>query len=245
MLTPQREEDTFDVSLRDLRQFARDVAHDLRGPLAGMGMLAVVAQQHLQRDDLASAREDLRRIADQAQWSQVALDALWRLADHLERPLEPRPCSLDKLAKAAGSEAALSVRAHFPGRRLPPVNYGSLGEATLDPGLAHVILVNLISNALKFNLDRQAVEVTVQRNRLPGTTGLVLTVSDNGAGFDPGPAGQVSLPPADEGSAALLSGRGLGLSIVRRAAQRLGGRVEVASSPGKGTQVHVILDPAP
>jgi len=241
MLAPKIEEDNVDNPLQSLHQFSLDVAHDLRGPLAGMGLLAVVAQKHLQRGDLAATREDLQRIADQAQWSQVALDALWRLADHLERPLEPRLCSLDEVAQAAAAEAVLSVQAHFAGRRLPKLQVAPLGQAMVDRGLVHVILVNLIGNALKFNLDHEEVVVRVQRETASGETGLVLTVSDNGAGFDPGPAAHAPQPPARPDLSAPAPGHGLGLSIVRRAAQRMGGRVEVASSPGKGVQVHVIL----
>ena len=247
MLVPQTEEDNVDNPLQSLHQFSLDVAHDLRGPLAGMGLLAVVAQQHLQRGDLAATREDLQRIADQAQWSQVALDALWRLADHLERPLEPRLCSLDEVAQAAAAEAVLSVQAHVPGRRLPTLQVAPLGQAMVDRGLVHVILVNLIGNALKFNLDHEEVAVGVHRVAASDGAGLALIVSDNGAGFDPSLAAQPLQPPLQPpqrpGAIAQPPGHGLGLglSIVRRAAQRLGGRVEVQSAPGSGTTVRVSI----
>lgn len=227
--------------MQSLRQFSLDVAHDLRGPLAGMGLLAAVAQQHLQRGDLAATREDLQRIADQAQWSQVALDALWRLADHLERPLEPSLGSLDEVAQAAAAEAVLSVQAHFPGRRLPQLHVGPLGQATVDRGLVHVILVNLIGNALKFNLDHDEVVVTVRREDMSAGAGLVLVVSDDGAGFDPGSAPQTLQPPERPDATSQPPGHGLGLSIVRRAAQRLAGRVDVRSVLGQGTAVRVSI----
>lgn len=239
MLSPPKEAD--DNRLQSLRQFSLDVAHDLRGPLAGMGLLAAVAQQHLQRGDLAATREDLQRIADQAQWSQVALDALWRLADHLERPLEPRLCPLDEVAQAVAAEAALSVQAHFPGRRLPQLQVGPLGQAMVDRGLLHVILVNLIGNALKFNLDHEEVAVRVYREAEPDEAGLALVVRDNGAGFDSGSAAQTLQWPESTDPTAHLPGHGLGLSIVRRAAQRLGGRVDVRSVLGRGTTVRVSI----
>lgn len=241
MPAPETEAVDDDINLQSLRQFSLDVVHDLRGPLAGMGMLAVVAQEHLQRGELAAAREDLQRIADQVQWSQVALDALWRLADHLERPLEPRPCSLDEVAQAAAAEAVLSVQAHGPGRRLPQLQVDSMGPVIVDRGLVHVILVNLIGNALKFNLDREGVVVRVRREVASDGAELILVVSDNGAGFDPGSAAQPLQPPPGAGASTQPPGHGLGLSIVRRAAQRLGGRVQVQSVPGRGTTVRVSI----
>lgn len=234
-----------DAPLEGLRQFTRDVAHDLRGPLAGIGMLAVVARQHLQQGQVAAAQEDLLRIAEQAQWSQVALDALWRLADHLERPLQPRLCSLDEVAQAAAAEAVLSIQAHAPARPSPQLRLLALGSARVDRGLVHVILVNLIGNALKFNLGHEDVLVTVRREAASNPAGLLLIVSDDGAGFDPGPTARTAQRPQPPNAATQPPGHGLdlglGLSIVRRAVQRLGGRLEVASAPGQGTTVRVTM----
>lgn len=228
-----------------LRQFPLDVAHDLSGPLAGIGMLAVVAQDHLERGDLAAAREDLRRIAEQVRSSQVALDALGRLADPLERPLDAHPCSLDAIAQSAAAEALLSVRAQFPERRLPQIRLRPLGQARVDGGLVHVILVNLIGNALKFNVDRDEVlvEVLVEVNRDTGggDADLVLVVSDDGAGFEVHADPEVRPSSGRSERFGALAGSGLGLGIVHRAAQRLGGRVELNSSPGKGATVRVSL----
>jgi two-component system sensor histidine kinase QseC len=241
MHAPQEDDD---IRLQSLRQFPLDVAHDLRGPLAGIGVLAVVAQQHLAGGDLAAARQDLQRIADQAQSSLGALEALWRLADYVERPLAPHLCSLDEVAHAAAAEAVLSVQAQWPARRLPQLQFQPLGQARVDRGLVHVILVNLIGNALKFNLDRAEVGVSVRREDTSPEAGLILVVSDDGVGFETGALASTQPPSQPLGPADQAPGYGLGLSIVRRAAQRLGGRLQVSSSPGKGVQVRVLLGQA-
>jgi signal transduction histidine kinase len=230
-----------DPHLEDMRQFPLDVAHDLQGPLAGIGMLAGVAQQHLALGDLAAASQDLQRIADQARSSLGALQALWRLADPLERPLEPRRCSLDEVAQGAAAEALLSVQAQWPGRRLPRLHLRPLGHADVDRGLVHVILVNLIGNALKFNIDHDEVDVEVRRDPVPGDAGLGLSVSDDGVGFEPNTVSQTLARPPGADSGSRLGRYGLGLGIVRRAAQRLGGGVQVSSSPGKGVHARVWL----
>ena len=240
MATP----DELATLLQSLRQFPADVAHDLRSALAGIGLLARVAQEHLQRGDVASAGADLERLAHQAQRSQMVLDALLRLADPLERPLQPTGCALDEVARAAADEAVLSVQAYLPGRRLPPVHLQPLGSARVDRGLLHVILINLIGNALKFNLDQDGVSVRVGRDDTGADAGLAVVVSDDGTGFDPNLVLQPQGPNVHPDSSAGVSGHGLGLDIVRRAAERMGGRLEVHSMRGRGTTARVVLPPS-
>lgn len=235
--------DDFETRLHKLRQFPLDVAHDLRGPLAGIGMLATTAQKHLQGDDVDAVRDALQRIAHQVRSSQQVLDALWRLADQLGRPLgslELGWCSLDEVAQAAADEAQLAVQAQLPGRRLPVLHLRPLGHARVDLGLVHVILVNLIGNALKFNLDQDAVHVHVSRDE-GRSDALVLDVVDDGVGFD-------GDEKADEGpfrqsseQQAAVPGGGWGLSIVRRAVDLMGGRLEMRAAPGRGARARVVL----
>lgn len=234
--------DERETLLLRLRQFPLHVAHDLRGTLAGVTLLAQVAQQHLQRGDLAAAEQDLQRIAEHAQMSQLVLDALWRMADPLERPPKPRVCALDKVARTAADEAVLSLQAHLPGRHLPRLHLEPLGKASVDQGLMHVILVNLVSNALKFNLDRDGVNVSVSRDAASEAANLVLIVSDDGVGFEMDAA---NIGPSQRSShAGPVPGYGLGLSIVRQALERLGGALELRSAPGRGTSARVTIPAA-
>ena len=240
--------DELALALERMRHFNLDVAHDLRGPLGGIGLLALLAQQQIAAGDLAAATLSLQRIGDEVRLSQGELDALLRLADSLERPLAYQDVDLTLLAQAAAAGATMVNEGNLPQRALPRVQVEDLGRAVCDPGLVHVILANLIGNALKFNVDRGDVQVTVSRETpLPdgaaGGGALVLLVRDDGVGFDPALAAQAfeRFKRLPQGASAL--GHGLGLGIVRRAVERLGGHAQAQSRPGQGTTIRVVLGP--
>lgn len=239
--------DELALALERMRHFNLDVAHDLRGPLAGIGLLALLAQQQIAAGDLAAATLSLQRIGDEVRLSQVELDALLRLADSLERPLAYQDVDLTALAQAAAAGATMVNEGNLPQRALPRVQVEDLGRAVCDPGLLHVILANLIGNALKFNVDRGDVQVIVSREPPQpdgaGGDALVLIVRDDGVGFDPALAAQAFERFKRLPQGASAPGHGLGLGIVRRAVERLGGHAQAQSRPGQGTTVRVVLGP--
>ena len=105
-----------------------------------------------------------------------------------------------------------------------------------------VILENLLENAIQFRGDRPAVEIRVY----PGAAGrLVMQVIDNGEGIEPAWHDQIFdlYVRASERS----KGNGLGLYVVRKSVEQLGGTVAVESQPGRGAAFTVTLPclPAP
>lgn len=223
-----------------LGHFNLDTAHDLRGPLGSIELLAALAQQQLDGGDLDAARQSLRRLGGQARDAQATLDALLRLSGALGAAPQRLDIDLGVLAQAAAEAAALVLAATHPGARLPSVQVAPLGRARTDPGLLHTVLLNLIGNSLKFNLDHADLGVTVRRE--PDADGsVVLVVSDNGVGFDAS-TGEAALAPSGPlEPGAILTGEGRGLGIVRRAVAHLGGTVTFRSRRGQGTTVRFTL----
>ena len=105
--------------------------------------------------------------------------------------------------------------------------------AIADPDLARILLVNLISNAVKFTKDRDIAHIEVgaeYKSDIPR-----FFVRDNGAGFDAAAAGARLFAPFQRfHSEASFEGTGIGLSIVKRIVERHNGRVSVESMPGQG-----------
>ena len=108
-----------------------------------------------------------------------------------------------------------------------------------DRLICQQILVNLLSNAVKFTPDggRIGLKVDICDNK------LMIEVRDNGIGMS-GEDLMHAGTPFFRAETALKSGpegSGLGLSLVRRMAERHGGAMEIESEPGKGTRVRVTL----
>jgi signal transduction histidine kinase len=114
-----------------------------------------------------------------------------------------------------------------------------LPRLNADRRRLHQILLNLMSNALKFTQP----EGTVTVRAFCAEEGLVLQVADTGIGIAPQdfdkalePFGQV-----DSSLARKYEGTGLGLPLTRHMAELHGGSLALKSAPGKGTTVTVTL----
>jgi signal transduction histidine kinase len=93
------------------------------------------------------------------------------------------------------------------------------------------ILYNLLSNAVKYRDPHRLPEVHVKTRSTP--EGIVLTIEDNGLGIDDNK--QHKLFAMFQRLHVHVEGTGIGLYIVKRIIENNGGRIEVASQPGRGT----------
>lgn len=108
------------------------------------------------------------------------------------------------------------------------------------------ILLNLLSNAIKFTPPEGSVEVRSRRDDPSGK--VVISVSDTGIGIEPDDLA-VALAPFGQVDSTLsrrFEGTGLGLPLARAFAVKLGGTLDIKSTPGAGTTVTITfpLNPA-
>ena len=115
-----------------------------------------------------------------------------------------------------------------------------------DPSRFRQLLMNLVGNAIKFT-KRGGVQVVASLDQELPEPRLVIQVIDSGVGipkekyetiFDP-------FVQADTSVTRQFGGTGLGLTISRRIAQALGGEIQIASEPGKGSTFTVWLATGP
>ena len=106
-----------------------------------------------------------------------------------------------------------------------------------DREAVHRILDNLVSNALKFTPRGGGVRVGLR----PEGGGVCLSVEDTGAGIPAAEQERVFERFFRASTALDNRGSGLGLYIVRRLAERCGGRVAVSSAPGQGSRFEAWL----
>jgi signal transduction histidine kinase len=209
-----------------LESFNRMVSHDLRGPLAGLSGLAQMVQRLYDEGRTVRGRELLDLMGRQTQQLADLVTDLLTLCHLSEASLERRRVPLDEPLRAALDTLSLSLGAE----RVAQVHAQPLPQADVDPSLLRQVFVNLIGNALKFTRDSASPRIDVHAARQGGE--IVLSVHDNGAGFDMVRANDLFQP--FKRLHAGYVGSGIGLTIVRRIVERHGGRAWAEGRPGEG-----------
>lgn len=213
---------------RELESFSYTVSHDLKAPLRGLiGYSQLLLRDHVQRLD-----EDGRQIAEHIRSAALRMEQLIDelLAYSRLELADPQLVTLDLgelVAKALAQQAtALQRRALVPNVALPATPLR--GDAQ---GLT-LALRNLIDNAIKFTL--HCAEPRIDIGGDSDEHWVRLWVRDNGPGFDMAQHDRMfeifqRLDAADG-----FQGTGIGLAIVRKAVERMGGRAWAESTPGGG-----------
>ena len=211
-----------------LESFNRQISHDLRGPLGGIGGLAQLASDALQRGDLDAVQRLLPPIAQQAEVTTRLVDALLMLARSGEVALNKVPLDLARLTQ----EVTQGLRQLTPvGEQGPAVEIGELPVVEADETLLRAVMTNLIGNATKFSAGRPDGKVRISADRQPGV--VTVAVADNGVGFDASAAATL-FQPFVRLHGARFAGAGIGLTVVRRIIERHGGKVWAVGQPGAG-----------
>jgi signal transduction histidine kinase len=107
----------------------------------------------------------------------------------------------------------------------------------------HLAIMNLLSNALKFVPSHLRPEVSIWTETKPGTVRLLL--QDNGIGIESKDLSRLFGMFQRVNPQTGYPGTGLGLALVKKAVERMGGAVGVESSPGCGSRFWIDLKEAP
>lgn len=218
------------------RAFTADAAHELKTPLAAIKLQAQVA---LSADTPERQRLAMQRVVQGVDRSARLAEQLLVLARLDEDARPPRlPVDIPLLVEAAlGGHRDLAAHRNIElVRTLAPVR-----SALADPVLVRLMLDNLIDNAIKYGKDGGTIDISLHDDG----TKLRLSVSDDGPGVPVETYGRLA-ERFYRGERAPAPGSGLGLSIVERIAQLIGG--SVGFSPGingLGLAVTIHLPVAP
>jgi PAS domain S-box-containing protein len=224
-------------AIAQMEEFSYSVSHDLRSPVRAMqGYAAALLDEHAERLD-ESGREYLNRIVrNGARMDRLIQDVLTysRLS---RREIELRPLDLQKLLQELFLETAeLNRQVHCITIETPLHNV--VGH---EPSMLQV-LYNLVSNALKFIRPGEQPHVRIRTSNRNGS--IRISVCDNGIGIKPeyhhrlfGMFERIHPDRAYDGT-------GIGLAIVRKAVERMGGKVGVVSDGTTGAEFWVELPAA-
>jgi light-regulated signal transduction histidine kinase (bacteriophytochrome) len=223
-----------DHANKELETFSYSVSHDLRAPLRHIGgFSAIVLKANEGKLDAASV-DYLKRINAASERMGLLIDDLLALSRVSRQELNKRDFDLSELAVQAANSL---VEAH-PEREVR-VTVRPEMKARGDPGLARIVLENLIGNAWKFTARTSEPWIEVGLEERDGET--VYYVRDNGAGFDMKYAHKLFAPFQRLHTDREFQGTGIGLSIVQRIVARHGGRIWAEAEAGKGATFYFTL----
>lgn len=216
---------------RELTTLAHAVSHDVRSPLRTLTSLLRLVQEDVLGNVSDDVDHTLRVALQSAERIHGVVDGIYQSAMLSASRPECEPVEVGMLVQDVVEGLGCCIEG-------VTLELGTLPLLHSSPALLRQVVHNLLDNALKFR--RDGVRHVVAIDAEPAAEGgWVLVVRDNGVGIEPENMHRVFKPFVRLHSTAKYQGTGIGLALVRRAVERLGGRIEVASTPGEGTTMRV------
>ncbi len=214
--------------------FLATMSHEIRTPLNGlMGNIDLLQdtqlsdmQNHYVQNMVTSGRMLMQHVSDVLDITQYDAGKLQAAPVTTHLPTLIEDVVTTQIALAEAKKIALSW--HWIG--------APLAWAKTDPDSLQLILMNLVSNAVKFTRKGQVV-VSVEHSPSPEGDSLHIAVADTGPGIGPDHIDRIfdDFVTGDVSAARAVGGSGLGLGIARRFAEAVDGTIEVSSTLGEGS----------
>jgi two-component system sensor histidine kinase/response regulator len=230
-----------EAASRAKSQFLANMSHEVRTPMNGvLGMTELLMQTEL--DDkqrrfvqtVNSSGEALLRVIDDI-LDFTKIEAGRMELEAIDFDLRELVEDVTELVAESAHRKGLEVLCRFAAT--------APAHASGDPVRLRQVLVNLVSNAVKFT-ESGEVLVQVDRSEAAGAVAgdsecfqLTFTVTDTGPGIEPAVLSRLFQPfsQADSSTTRKYGGTGLGLAISRQLIEMMGGQLTVASVPGHGS----------
>ena len=222
----------------DLEAFAYSVSHDLRSPLATIRIFAeYVLKDYADKVDQRT-QEALKYIVGSAMEMSKLTEDILTYSQTSASEIELETVSLETVV----GRAADQLRAGFTGEALQLDIQKPMPDVLAHPTLLAQVVSNLLANAVKFVAPNVNPQIKVWTEHSPTPQPKVrLWIEDNGIGIAPDDQERIFRLFERGYVQHKYPGTGIGLSIVRKAVERMGGRVGVESTPGIGSRFWVEL----
>ena len=229
------------ASNAELEAFSYSVSHDLRAPLRSMHGFALALLEDYGAVLDQTGRDYAQRIIASSQRMEQLIEDLLAYGRLGRAELALAVVDLDALV----SDVVQQLLPLIAERRATVKVNGRLPRVQGHAATLFSIFENLVTNALKFVADGVVPNLTISAERHDGR--VRVWVEDNGIGIAPEHFERIFKVFERLHGGEHYSGTGIGLAIVKRAVERLGGAVGVLSAPGEGSRFWIDLidgDPA-
>jgi signal transduction histidine kinase len=220
------------------RNFLATMSHELRTPLTAIIGFDELLAEGISGPVSEGQKEPLERIKVSAKRLLSLIEEMFLFArlDAGDEPVHRDLVSVKRLIADVVEFMSPAATARGLALRVDAVEPGL--KILTDPHRLRQILVNLVSNAVKFtNRGEIVIRVLARSDR------VVFEIADTGIGIDPESLKRIFDPfwQVEQTRTRKASGSGLGLAVARRLAELLGGDISVESAPSVGSTFRVAL----
>lgn len=220
------------------REFIANVSHELRTPLTNVKSYTetVLENEDLPKESvqkflgvvLSETDRMIRIVKDLLVLSRLENRKMeWKLA----------PFSVPELLERVYE--AMRIEAERKGHRMTLATEGEVGEIMGDRERIEQVIVNVVSNAIKYTRENGRIEILARSQE----NWVSVRVTDNGVGIPKEDIPRIfeRFYRVDKARSREMGGTGLGLAIAKEIVEAHGGRIEIESELEKGTAVTVLL----
>jgi signal transduction histidine kinase len=217
-----------EAAIKELEAFSYSVSHDLRAPLRHLTGFVNLLNKHAPEALDEKSRHYVTVISDSAIQMGRLIDDILSFSRMGRAEMTKTLVNMERLLK----EVLKMFQQDLEGRDIA-WGVGRLPEVYGDPAMLRMVLVNLVSNAIKFT--NRKPHATIEIGHIPDDAGEeVLYIKDNGAGFDMRYVDRLFGLFQRLHSMGEFEGTGLGLANIQRIIHRHGGRTWAEGAVGQG-----------
>jgi len=219
---------------RELEEFSYSVSHDLKTPLRNIeGFIDLLGHRDAFRSDGTSIRY-LKAMKQSAQEMSCLIDDLLESSRLSRAASSLARVDLDELVRETVADLSQDLTGRMIEWKIDP-----LPEVVADRGMLHRVIVNYLTNAIKYTRTRKPAEIHV--GSIHDEKETIVFVRDNGVGFDMKQADRLFCVFQRLHSTEEFEGTGIGLASARRIIQRFGGRTWAEGKVNEGATFYFSL----
>jgi light-regulated signal transduction histidine kinase (bacteriophytochrome) len=229
----KRAEQQLTLVNKELEAFTYSVSHDLRSPLRAINGYAEILQEDHGTQFTGETNRILQKIKHNAIKMGNLIDDLLAFSKLGRQAIQKEQVDLNELMEAVIVE--LNKNQPYKGT----IKFDSLHKVKADYNLLFQVVFNLVSNGIKYSSKHEQPEIVVSSEEQNGE--IILSVKDNGAGFDMKYASKLFGVFQRLHSQEEFEGTGVGLAIVQRIIAKHNGKVWAKGKINEGATFYFSL----